>query len=58
MFMWIIRSAANAPTGTGPFGSQFFATYNRASHFGDGFGATYDWLQWCVLCKRVLRILC
>jgi hypothetical protein len=51
LLMWVIRTAAvNAPTGTasasGPFGSPFFATYNRASHYGDGFGATYDWLQW------------
>lgn len=47
MFMWVIRVAAqNGPTGSGPFGSPFFATYNRASHYGDGFGAVYDWLQW------------
>jgi hypothetical protein len=49
--MYMIRTAAlNAPSGTqaasGPYGSPFFATYNRASHYGDGFGATYDWLQW------------
>lgn len=47
--MWMIRQAdVNGPTGNDslPFGSQFFATFNRASHYGDGFGATYDWLQW------------
>lgn len=49
MFMWIIRTAdVNGPKQDSslPFGSPHFATFNRASHYGDGFGATYDWLQW------------
>jgi len=49
LLMWVLKTAAvNGPVGnaSAPFGSPFFATFNRASHYGDGFGTTYDWLQW------------
>ncbi|KAG2497055.1 hypothetical protein HYH03_005053 [Edaphochlamys debaryana] len=49
MLMWMINLAkAGHDSGntSAPFASPFFATFNRASHYGHAFGLLYDWLQY------------